>query len=87
MKKDSEELVKMCHAYQVLGDAIHIHPNVLQDMTTPCPFHTWRLDLIGPTNPPSNGHIWISIATTYFTKWVKVVLLKKATGVVVANFI
>ena len=87
MKKDSEELVKTCHAYQVLGDAIHTHPNVLQDMTTPCPFHTWRLDLIGPTNPPSNGHIWISIATTYFTKWVKVVLLKKATGAVVANFI
>ena len=41
MKKDSEELVKTCHAYQVLGDAIHTHPNVLQDMTTPWPFHTW----------------------------------------------
>ena len=35
MKRDSEELVKTCHAYQVLGDAIHTHPNVLQDMTTP----------------------------------------------------
>ena len=29
MKKDSEELVKTCHACQVLGDAIHTHPNVL----------------------------------------------------------
>ncbi|XP_075658219.1 uncharacterized protein LOC142628109 [Castanea sativa] len=35
MKKDFEELVKTCHACQVLGDAIHTHPNVLQDMTTP----------------------------------------------------
>ena len=27
MKKDSEELVKACHACQVLWDAIHTHPN------------------------------------------------------------
>ena len=35
MKKDIEELVKTCNACQVLRDAIHTHPNVLQDMTTP----------------------------------------------------
>ena len=29
MKRDSEELVKTCHACQVLGDTIHTHPNVL----------------------------------------------------------
>ena len=29
MKNDSEELVKTCHACQILGDAIHTHPNVL----------------------------------------------------------
>ena len=48
MKKDSEKLVKTCHACQVLGDAIHTHLNMLQDMTTPWPFHTRGLDLIGP---------------------------------------
>ena len=63
MKKDSEELVKTCHACQVLGDAIHTHLNVLQDMTTPWSFHTWRLDLIGPINPLSSGYIWILAAT------------------------
>ena len=87
MKKDSEELVKTCHACQVLGDAIHTHLNVLQDMTTPWPFHTWGLDLIGPVNPPFNGHIWILAATKYFTKWVEVVPLKKATRAAMANFI
>ena len=50
-------------------------------------FHTWGLDLIGPINPPSNGHIWILAAIEYFTKWVKAILLKKATGAAVANFI
>ena len=87
MKRDSEGLVKTCHACQVLRDAIHTHPNVLQDMTTPWPFHTWGLDLIGPINPPSNGYIWILAATEYFTKWVEAIPLKKATGAVVANFI
>ena len=87
MKKDSDELVKTCHACQVLGDAIYTHPNVLQDMTTPWPFHTWELDLIGPINPPFNGHIWILETTEYFTKWVDAFPLKKATKVAVANFI
>ena len=87
MKKDTKELVKTCHACQVLGDAIHTHPNVLQDMTTLQPFHTWGLDLIGPINPPSNGYIWILTTTQYFTKWVKAIPLKKATGAAVANFI
>nr|XP_023873753.1 uncharacterized protein LOC111986358 [Quercus suber] len=57
MKRDSEELVKTCHACQVLRDAIYTNPNMLQDMTTPWPFHTWGLDLIGLINPPSSGYI------------------------------
>ena len=77
MKRDSSELVKMCHACQVLGDAIHTHPNMLQDMTTSWPFHTWGLDLKGPINPPSNDHLWILVATEYFTKWVEAIPLKK----------
>ena len=81
MKKDSEELVKTCHACQVLRDAIHTHPNVLQDMTTLWPFHTCGFDLIGPINPPSYGYIWI------LAKWVETIPLKKATRAAVANFI
>ena len=77
----------MCHACQVLGDAIHSHPNVLQDMTTPWSFHTWGFDLIGPINLSSNGHIWILATIEYFTKWVEVIHLKKAIGASVANFI
>ena len=34
MKKYFEELVKTCHECQVLGVAIHTHPNALQDITT-----------------------------------------------------
>ena len=56
-------------------------------MATPWPFHTWGLDLIGPIGPASGGHIWILVATEYFTKWVEEIPLRKAIGVAMANFI
>jgi ribonuclease HI len=87
MKRDAAEFVKSCHTCQVHSNLIHTHPTSLQNMTTPWPFHTWGLDLIGPINPPSNGCIWILVATEYFTKWVEAIPLKKATGAAVVNFI
>ena len=87
MKQDAAECVKTCHTCQVHRNLIHTHPTNLQNMMTPWPFHTWGLDLIGPINPPSNGHIWILVAIEYFTKWVEAISLKKATGPTVANFI
>ena len=56
-------------------------------MTTPWPFHTWGLDLIGPINPSSNGYIWILAATEYFTKWVEAMPLKNAFRAAVPNFV
>uniref|UniRef100_A0A2N9INS0 RNA-directed DNA polymerase n=1 Tax=Fagus sylvatica TaxID=28930 RepID=A0A2N9INS0_FAGSY len=79
MKKDAADFVKTCHTCQISFS--------LQNMATPWPFHTWGLDLIGPINPASGGYIWILVATEYFTKWVEAIHLRKATGVVVANFI
>uniref|UniRef100_A0A2N9HQQ7 Integrase catalytic domain-containing protein n=1 Tax=Fagus sylvatica TaxID=28930 RepID=A0A2N9HQQ7_FAGSY len=87
MKKDTADFVKTCHTCQVQADLIHTHPTNLQNMTTPWPFHTWGLDLIGPIGPASGGHIWILVATEYFTKWVEAISLRKATGAAVANFI
>ena len=43
--------------------------------------------MVGPVNPPLCGHIWILVATKYFTKWAEAVPLHKATGGAVANFI
>ena len=43
--------------------------------------------MVGSVNPPSCGHIWILVATEYFTKWAEAVPLHKATGGAVANFI
>jgi hypothetical protein len=87
MKKNAAEFVKSCHTCQVQANLIHSHPTALQNMATPWPFHTWGLDLIGPINLASGIYIWILVAIEYFTKWVEAIPLKKAIGVVVANFI
>ena len=71
MKRDTAEFVKCCHTCQTHANLIHTHPISLQGMSTPWPFHTWGLDFIGPIHPPSNGYIWILVATKYFTKWWK----------------
>ena len=42
---------------------------------------------MGPVNPPFYGYIWILVVTGYFTKWVEAILLSKAIGGSVANFI
>ena len=74
MKHDTAKHVKTCDTCQVYRSLIW-------------PFHTWGLDLIGPINPPSNGYIWILVATKYFIEWVEAVSLKKAIGPTIANFI
>ena len=87
MKKDAAFFVRKCHACQIHDNLLHRPTYALQDMHTPCPFHTWGLDLIGPIRPTSNRYIWIITATEYFTKWVEAVPLRNATGAVIANFI
>ena len=54
---------------------------------TPYPFHSWGLDFIRPINPLSEGCTWILVATKLFTKWVKAMAIKRATGSSVANFL
>ena len=65
----------------------------LHTMTSPWPFSTWGIDIIGQIHPTaSNGHEFILIAIDYFTKWVeaalyKVLNLKKVTQFIHTNII
>jgi hypothetical protein len=86
MKKDTTDFVKTCHTCQVQANLIHTHPTSLQNMAAPWPFQIWGLDLIGLINPASSGHIWILVATDYFTKWEETIPLRKAIGAAVENF-
>ena len=47
-------------------------PMPLHTMTSPWPFSTWRIDIIGKIHPiATNGHEFILVAIDYFTKWVE----------------
>ncbi|GLU21503.1 hypothetical protein SLE2022_376370 [Rubroshorea leprosula] len=87
MKQDSSGFVQQCHTYWFHANLIHSHPNLLQDMKTPWPFHTWGLDTISLIHPSSEGYIWKLVATKYFTKWVEAIPLCKAISPAVSNFI
>lgn len=69
------------HARRIHAPTIEIH-----QLTTPWPFHTWAMDLVGPI-PKSNNNRWILAATKYFTEWVEAALLTQATGEKVREFI
>lgn len=59
----------------------------LHNLSIPWPFHTWAFYIIYPISPLPKGHICILATSECYTKWVKVVALKQASGAVVANFI
>jgi hypothetical protein len=52
------------------------------------PFQQWGLYFIGEINPHSSTqHKWILTATYYFTKWVEAIPTRKATDLVVMDFL
>jgi len=68
----------MLHACQIHGDFVHQAPGHLHLTSSSWPFEMWRMDVIGPINPPtSRGHRFILAIMDYFSKWVKVVPLKE----------
>jgi hypothetical protein len=60
----------------------------LQHVISNFPFSKWGLDFIIPINPLSFvGHIFFLATTYYFTKWTKVVPLKRAQDEQVISFL
>ncbi|PHT61960.1 hypothetical protein T459_34199 [Capsicum annuum] len=56
-------------------------------MAAPWPFIAWGMDVMGPIEPKaSNGHIFILVATDYFTKWVEALTFKSVTKKAVVGF-
>ncbi|XP_070047111.1 uncharacterized protein [Nicotiana tomentosiformis] len=49
--------------------------------------HSGGLDVVGPLSKSSGGHIYILVATDYFSKWAEVVALKEVKKENVASFI
>ena len=73
METDCMDFVKSYHDCQTHANLNHVSPSELYSMTSPWPFSTWGIDVIGRiATKASNGHEYILVAIDYFTKWVGV---------------
>ena len=88
MEADCVAHVRKCNQCQVYGDLKHMPPMPLHTMTSPWPFSTWGIEIIGKIHPKAfNGHEFILVAIDYFIKWVEAASCKVLNSKKVAQFI
>ena len=68
MEADCIQFVRSCDLCQRYCQHVnHLPPHELYCMTTPWPFVTWGIDVIGKITPAgSNGHEFVLVAIDYF---------------------
>jgi hypothetical protein len=72
MESDCAQYVRKCEKCQCHADFAKRPAIDLQTLSSPWPFSTWGIYIIGKINPSaSNGHEFILVAIDYFTKWVE----------------
>ncbi|XP_070039879.1 uncharacterized protein [Nicotiana tomentosiformis] len=77
MVKDCLDYARRCKACQFHSNFIHQPPELLHPIVASWPFDAWGLDVVGPLPKPSGGHLYILVATDYFSKWAEVIALKE----------
>ncbi|XP_026452001.1 protein NYNRIN-like [Papaver somniferum] len=88
MEDDAVVFVQRCQKCQIHGNLIHVPSTPLHSISSPWPFYSWGLDIIGKINPPSSKHYeYIITITEYFTKWVESIPLRGTAGATIAAFI
>src|ERR1043165_9347489 len=88
MNADCVDFVRKCHQCQIFAKLQKRPPIELNPITSPWPFATWGIDVIGQVHPKaSNGHQFILVAVDYFTKWVEAESFSVLTAKKVAHFV
>jgi hypothetical protein len=70
MNSDVAEYVKKCQKCQEHSPLTHIPAKNLHSISTPSPFHTWGLDLLGPFTPAAGQLKHLIVAVDYYIKWI-----------------
>jgi len=67
--EDCFKYFKGCQGCQKFGNIQRAPASAMNPIIKPWSFRGWAIDLIGQIYPPSSkGHIFILVATDYFTK-------------------
>src|SRR3954468_9839273 len=86
MQQDAKEDVKKCDKCQRHADMHLAPPNGLKSLSSPWPFSTWGMDLLGPFPVGSYQNKYLVVAVDYFTKWIEAEALAKITSQNVLRF-
>ena len=71
MQKDAAQIVQRCDKCQRFGNVQHVPAEHLTTITSPWPFSTWGIDIMGPLPCGKKQVKFIVVAIDYFTKWVE----------------
>lgn len=86
MERYCHQFVKTCPECQIHANFQHVTPSMLYSLTSPWPFSTWGIDIIGKITPSGvGGHEYVLVAIDYFTKWVEAQSYAKLTAKHVAK--
>jgi hypothetical protein len=87
MNKDTTEHVKKFQKYQEHSPISHIPDEDLHSISTPWPFHTWGLDLLGPFTPTRGQFKHLIVVVDYYTKWIELEPLASIASIKAQNFV
>ena len=71
MQKDAVELIQRCDKCQRFGNAQHISGELMTSISSPLPFLTWGIDIVGPLPQGKKQVKFLLVAIDYFTKWIE----------------
>jgi hypothetical protein len=85
---DLHAAIRICLSCQQFSGKMKKYVMPLQSIMVEQPFSQWGLDVIGMINLKySKGHMYILTSTDYFTKWPKVMVLKKVDAKELIRFL
>jgi hypothetical protein len=87
MNTDATEYVRKCQNFQEHSPLTRIPAKDLHNISTPWPFHTWGLDLLGPFTPAAGQLKHLIVAVDSYTKWIKLEPLARIASIKVQNFV
>ena len=87
IQKDAAELVKKCDKCQQFGNVQHIPGELLMSISSPWPFSTWGIDIVGPLPLGKRQVKFLLIAIDHFTKWVEAKPLAVITEDMIQTFV
>ncbi|XP_050217597.1 uncharacterized protein LOC126668447 [Mercurialis annua] len=86
MVRQAEEIVKKCENCQRHQNIRHAPTTEQCPITSPWPFATWGIDILGPFTATTGQKKFLIVAVDHFTKWIEVEAVSTITEARIRDF-